>query len=140
MLVGYRYDHATETKPLFPFGFGLSYTTFSYHDLKVAPVPGGYRLTVRMRNTGRRTGADVVQAYMTFPKAAREPPGQLAAFAPVTLAPGAVRTVTLTVPAGQLATFQSSRVDHGPGHLHDRGRRQLGVPADPRRADGGRGR
>jgi beta-glucosidase len=107
LLVGYRYDHATRTKPLFPFGFGLSYTTFSYHHLTVTPTSAGYTLSVRMSNTGNRAGTDVVQAYMTFPKAAHEPPGQLAAFSPVTLAAGASQTVHLTVPASQLATYQS---------------------------------
>ncbi len=115
LLVGYRFDHATGTKPLFPFGFGLSYTTFSFRRLRVAPTPTGYAVSVRMRNTGRRSGTDVVQAYLTFPKRAGEPPGQLAAFAAVTLAPGTARTVTLTVPASQLATFQASGWTTVPG-------------------------
>ena len=113
--VGYRYDHATGTKPLFPFGFGLSYTTFSFSHLRVAPVADGYALTVRVANTGHRAGTDVAQAYLTFPKPADEPPGQLAAFAPVTLAPGTAQTVTLTVPHSQLESFQSTGWTTVPG-------------------------
>jgi beta-glucosidase len=103
--VGYRYDHATGTTPLFPFGFGLSYTTYSFSGLRVTRVSGGYALTVQVANTGHRTGTDVAQAYLTFPRKAGEPPGQLTAFAPVTLAPGTSKTVTLRVPDSQLATF-----------------------------------
>jgi beta-glucosidase len=103
--VGYRYDHATGTKPLFPFGFGLSYTTYAFHDLRVTRVAGGYTLTVQVANTGHRAGTDIAQAYLTFPKRAGEPPGQLAAFAPVTLAAGSTTTVTLHVADSQLTTY-----------------------------------
>lgn len=113
--VGYRYNHATRTRPLFPFGFGLSYTTFAIRDLRVARMTGGYALTVRVADTGHRSGTDVVQAYLTFPKAAGEPPGQLAAFAPVTLAAGSSTTVTLHVSDSQLATFQAAGWTTVPG-------------------------
>lgn len=113
--VGYRYDHATGTKPLFPFGFGLSYTTFSFSHLTVARSSDGYRVTVQVTNTGSRDGSDVAQAYLTFPTRAAEPPGQLAAFAPVTLAAGATQTVDLTIPASQLQTFQASGWTTVPG-------------------------
>ena len=70
-LVGYRYDHATRTKPLFPFGFGLSYTLVLVSAIcGVARAAAGWTLSVRMTNTGRRSGTDVVQAYLTFPRAA----------------------------------------------------------------------
>jgi beta-glucosidase len=113
--VGYRYDHATGTKPLFPFGFGLSYTTFSISGLRVTKVAGGFALTVRVANTGRRTGTDVAQAYLTFPKRAGEPPGQLVAFAPVTLAAGTSQTVALHVSATQLASYQPTGWSTVPG-------------------------
>ena len=103
--VGYRYDHATGTRPLFPFGFGLTYTTFRIRDAAVAQAAGGYSVSAVVTDTGSRAGSDVVQAYLTFPPAAGEPPGQLAAFAPVTLAAGQSRTVTLTVPATRLRTY-----------------------------------
>jgi len=113
--VGYRFNHATGIRPLFPFGFGLSYTTFSYRYATVVHQAGGYDVSVVVENTGRRVGTDVAQAYLTFPKAADEPPGQLAAFATVTLAPGASRTITLTVPDAQLSTFQTDGWETVPG-------------------------
>ncbi len=113
--VGYRFNHATGTRPLFPFGFGLSYTTFSYRHATVVHRSGGYAVSVVVTNTGGRVGTDVAQAYLTFPTAAAEPPGQLAAFATVNLAPKVSRTVTLTVPADQLKTFQSSGWETVPG-------------------------
>jgi len=113
--VGYRYDHATGTRPLFPFGFGLSYTTYSFRGLRVTRQAGGYTLTVRVANTGHRTGTDVAQAYLTFPKRAGEPPGQLVAFAPVTLAAGTSTTVALHVTDAQLATYQPTGWSTVPG-------------------------
>ena len=104
--VGYRFNHTTGTKPLFPFGFGLSYTTFSYRHATVTHSSAGYAVSVTVTNTGQRVGTDATQAYLTFPKSAGESPGQLAAFATVTLAPGVSRVVTLTVPDAQLRTFQ----------------------------------
>jgi beta-glucosidase len=106
--VGYRYDHATGTKPLFPFGFGLTYTNFAVSHGTVARSGTGYAVTVSLANTGHRSGTDVVQAYLTFPKRADEPPAQLAAFAPVTVGLGQSRTVTLTVPATAFRSFQSA--------------------------------
>ena len=97
--VGYRwYDHSGE-KPLFPFGFGLSYTTFGYSDLRVDPVgqngSGGYQVSVTVANTGRREGAEVVQLYLESPAAAQEAPKQLKAFMKLSLAPGQRERVTL---------------------------------------------
>ena len=113
--VGYRYNHASGTKPLFPFGFGLSYTTFAFKKAVVVHQGDGYAVSVVVSNTGKRVGTDVVQAYLTFPKAAGEPPGQLCAFATVTLAPGISRTVTLTVPDQQLQSFQGTGWTTVPG-------------------------
>ena len=108
LLVGYRFDHATRTTPLFPFGFGLTYTTFSYRHAVVTQRGDGYAVSVVVTNTGRRTGTDVAQVYLTYPTAAGEPPGQLAAFTTVTLAPGSSQVVTMTVPDNQLETYQPS--------------------------------
>jgi beta-glucosidase len=102
--VGYRYNHATGVQPLFPFGYGLSYTRFTLGKLGVRRTASGYALTVRVSNKGGVAGTAVPQAYLTYPTAAGEPPAQLVAFAPVTLGAGASRTVTLSVPA---SAFQS---------------------------------
>jgi len=116
LLVGYRFNHATGTKPLFPFGFGLSYTSFSYQRATAVRQRGSYAVSVVVQNTGQRAGTDVVQAYITHPAAAHEPPGLLAAFATVTLAPGESRVVTLTIQRKQLETFQANGWTTVPGN------------------------
>jgi len=113
--VGYRYNHATGIKPLFPFGFGLSYTTFTVGDATSAPSGQGSTVSVVLTNTGSRAGTDVVQAYLTFPAGAGEPPGQLVAFAPVTLAAGASKTVTLRIPETAFQSYQGSAWTTVPG-------------------------
>ncbi len=113
--VGYRYDHATGTTPLFPFGFGLSYTTFSLSGLSGTWTGTGEHLTVRVANTGTRRGTAVPQVYVTHPAAAGEPPAELAAFTTVTLGPGQHRTVALDVPASALRTYQGGGWTTVPG-------------------------
>ncbi len=104
--IGYRYDHATGVRPLFPFGFGLSYTRFTLSHLRRhADVGGGVSLTVAVTNTGRRAGIAVPEAYVTQPAAADEPPAQLAAFASVAVAPGRTRTVTMSIPSTAFAAY-----------------------------------
>jgi len=103
--VGYRYNQATGVQPLFPFGFGLSYTRFRLGGLSVARTAGGVSLGVVVTNTGRRSGTAVPEAYLTYPAAAGEPPDQLVAFRAVTLGPGQSRTVTLPIPASSFTTY-----------------------------------
>lgn len=98
--VGYRWYQARHIKPLFPFGFGLSYTTFSFSDIKVVPgAPGSrhYTISFQVKNTGQRAGAEVAQVYVGFPPIpeGNEPPRQLKAFRKVTLQPGESREVSL---------------------------------------------
>ncbi len=102
--VGYRWYNATGTQPLFPFGFGLSYTGFAFDGLSVTPSSDGYSVTVEVTNTGSRTGTEVPQVYLTDPSAAAQPPAELAAFSTVTLAPQQSTAVTLDVPD---SAFQS---------------------------------
>jgi beta-glucosidase len=91
LLVGYRWYDAKHLAPLFPFGFGLDYTTFAYRKLKVAPVsgrgsdPAVARATIEVRNTGRGAGADVPQLYVADPASSGEPPNQLKGYDRVTL-------------------------------------------------------
>lgn len=89
--VGYRHYLARGIRPLFPFGFGLSYTTFAIGRLRVPDrVRAGTAVTatVRVRNTGARAGSEVVQAYVESPPSAGEPSPTLQGFARVTLRPG----------------------------------------------------
>ncbi len=104
--VGYRWYDARHIQPLFPFGYGLSYTTFKLTHLIISPqkLTGGQSLndarvtaTVSIANTGRRAGAQVVEAYVEQPKTNGEPPRQLCGFAKVFLRSGETRDVTLTL-------------------------------------------
>lgn len=97
--VGYRAIAASGTTPLFPFGYGLSYTTFQFSDLKVTLNRGRAVATAsfHVTNTGKSAGAEVAQLYLGFPPIAAgdEPPLQLKAFRKVTLKPGETKIVKL---------------------------------------------
>ena len=104
--VGYRWYDATHTQPLFPFGFGLSYTTFRLNRLAVEPrelksksgaAPGVVLVKVDVTNTGARDGAEVVEAYVADPPKNGEPPHQLRGFAKVRLKVGETKSVTFTL-------------------------------------------
>jgi len=101
-------------KPLFPFGYGLSYTSFRYGDLRVdrpfTSASGTVEVSVDVTNTGVRAGSDVVQLYSTaLDSRARQPLKQLRAFQKVDLAPHQTRTVKLTVAAADLAFWDVTR-------------------------------
>jgi beta-glucosidase len=99
--VGYRWYDANNLTPVFPFGFGLSYTQFAFSNLQISPavVDGtqNVQVSATVTNTGQRAGSDVAQLYLGDPPAAGEPPRQLAGFQRVTLAPGASAQVSFTV-------------------------------------------
>lgn len=105
LFVGYRWYDARRTEVAFPFGHGLSYTTFSYGDAAAAVgEDGDLRVTVPVTNTGDRAGREIVQVYTSLPggtvqRSVRE----LKAFASVALEPGETQTVTLTVRRKDLA-------------------------------------
>jgi beta-glucosidase len=114
-LVGYRWYDAKGVEPLFPFGFGLSYTSFAYEGLEAttaaADAPGGgsaARTTVSftVRNTGARAGAEVAQVYAgDCPRGGTRPPRQLAGFTKVALEPGASARVTVELAPEALASW-----------------------------------
>lgn len=91
--VGYRHDDQDNIEPLFPFGFGLSYTTFTFSNLRV----GGQTIDFDVTNSGKVAGSEVAQVYVTMPPVAGEPPKQLRAFQKVTLDPGKSAHVRLTL-------------------------------------------
>jgi beta-glucosidase len=102
--VGYRWYQSHQVEPLFPFGFGLSYTRFSYSGLTVvAGRPGAHTATVRFHvtNIGKRQGAEVAQVYVGFPRieAGEEAPRQLKGFRKIMLAPGESREVVVALDA-----------------------------------------
>ncbi|MGI8334016.1 beta-glucosidase [Actinomadura scrupuli] len=107
VMVGYRHYDANGITPSFPFGFGLSYTTFGYGDLAVRP--GGVSVTVT--NTGQRTGTAVPQLYLGMPApdaGTPQPPRALKGFAKVVLAPGQSRRVTFPLNARSYAFWHQA--------------------------------
>lgn len=107
LLVGYRWYQAKHLTPLFPFGFGLSYTSFRFSGLRVRTRGGNVRVTFRIANTGHRAGADVAQVYVGDPAVAGEPPEQLKGFLRVALRPGQARRVTITLAPVSFAHWSS---------------------------------
>jgi beta-glucosidase len=97
ILVGYRWFDQKGLAPLFPFGHGLSYTSFGYGNLRISPDHGdGGKVTVvvTVTNTGRVAGKEVAELFLGFPAAAGEPPRQLKGFEKVQLPPGESKDVT----------------------------------------------
>jgi beta-glucosidase len=109
VFVGYRYYDKKEVESLFPFGHGLSYTTFAYSDLKVAKkVKAGekVKVTLKVKNTGQAAGREVVQLYVADPQSALpRPPKELKAFAKVALKPGQSKTVAFTLDERALSYY-----------------------------------
>jgi beta-glucosidase len=93
--VGYRWFDSQRIQPLFPFGYGLSYTSFRYSRLRVAGRRSRATVSFTLANTGARDGGDVAQVYVGFPKWTGEPPHQLKGFRRVALASGAAERLTI---------------------------------------------
>lgn len=102
---GYKWFDAENKEPLFPFGFGLSYTTFSYSKIKAAASGRNLTVTFDVRNAGKAAGAEVAQVYVSFPANAGEPPKRLVAWDKMQLAAGESKAVTLTVDPLHLSIF-----------------------------------
>ncbi|HEX6880085.1 MAG TPA: glycoside hydrolase family 3 C-terminal domain-containing protein [Terriglobales bacterium] len=102
--VGYKWYDAENKEVLFPFGHGLSYTTYAYSDLKVTP---GQQTTITfsVKNTGQREGAEIAQVYAALPASAAEPPKRLVGFSKVWLKPGESKQVTVSVEPKYLSIF-----------------------------------
>lgn len=106
--VGYRYFNTFAPKAVaYPFGFGLSYTTFDFNDMTVESAGDGWDVTVTVTNSGKVSGKDVVQLYVRAPKGKLDKPErELKGFAKTPeIAPGESCAVTIHVPAGSLASY-----------------------------------
>jgi beta-glucosidase len=113
IFVGYRHYDTIAINPLFPFGFGLSYTTFAYESLRLSTtsLKDGETLEVSVDiiNTGLRQGQEVIQVYLRDPEAQRvRPDKELKAFAKVALEPGERKTVTLLLDRSSLAYYDDA--------------------------------
>ena len=126
--VGYRFYDANNETPLFPFGYGLSYTRFAFSELKITPQqvqnnvsgPGPtschcngqsvnlVTVTATITNTGRVAGSDVAQLYLDLPAVAGQPPRQLEGFQKVTLRPGQSATVRFKLNGHELSYWNDS--------------------------------
>jgi beta-glucosidase len=107
--VGYRWYDSQNKTPLFPFGYGLSYTSFGFSNLSVGALSGGTAtVTATVTNTGTAAGAEVAQLYVGDPASAGEPPKQLKGFTRVSLQPGQSQTVQFTVTSHDLAHWSDS--------------------------------
>jgi beta-glucosidase len=111
IFVGYRGYEQNGTKPLFPFGFGLSYTTFRFANLSVQPDGASgkgrrYVVSADVTNTGKREGAEVAQLYISAPSGSvPRPPKELKGFVKVNLKPGETRRVVFALDARSFAYF-----------------------------------
>jgi beta-glucosidase len=114
--VGYRYFDKHNVEPLFPFGYGLSYTKFDYSDLKVSPNKMSsdhpVEVSLSVRNSGSRPGAEVVELYVHDEHASVDRPlRELKGFTRVELAPGETKAVRFTLDRSALSFYSTARKD-----------------------------
>ena len=128
--VGYRYFDTFDKEVSYPFGFGLSYTTFDYSDATATVAGDKVIVTVTVKNTGSYRGKEVVQLYVTAPKGKLNKPAQeLKAFAKTReLAPGESENVTMTINPIDLASFNTAKS----AWVTDAGTYQLKIGASSR--------
>ena len=107
--VGYRWYDATDQRPLFPFGYGLSYESFRVSDVRAFsnPFAGGALVLARVTNTSRQAGSTTVELFLQSPPAAHEPPKQLKGYTNVTLAPGQTKFVLFRLTPSDLAYYDA---------------------------------
>jgi beta-glucosidase len=101
--VGYKWYESEHKDPLFPFGFGLSYTSYSYSNLKADNAQRSVTFTVK--NTGKRAGAEIAQVYATLPEAAGEPFKRLVGWLRIELAPSESKSVSVAVDPRVMSIF-----------------------------------
>jgi len=114
--VGYRWYDAKDIAPLFPFGYGLSYTQFKFGDIRVSQPAttsrGQVTVSASITNTGKRAGADVAQVYVDDPASTGEPPEQLKGFDKVSLNPGQTKRVSFQLPVSSAFSYWDSTANN----------------------------
>jgi len=105
--VGYKWYDAEKKPVLFPFGFGLSYTTFAYSNLSLKPGDSTV-VSFTVKNTGKRAGKEIGQIYASLPDSAGEPPKRLVGWIGVELAPGESKQLSVPVTRDRLTVFDES--------------------------------
>jgi beta-glucosidase len=113
IFVGYRWYDSRHLAPLYPFGAGLSYTTFGYSNLRVRAGDGGYDVSFEVRNTGSRIGSEVPQVYLDAPASHPVPMADsaLVGFQRVTLRPGQSARITVHIGQRQLSYWSTVQQD-----------------------------
>jgi len=106
--VGYKWYDAEKKPVLFPFGFGLSYTSYAYSDLKVKPGKEKTTVTFTVKNTGSRPGAEVAEVYAALPAEAGEPPKRLVGWSKIKLQAGESKEVTVNIDSAYLSIFDEA--------------------------------
>ena len=110
IMVGYRYFDTMKRRVNFPFGYGLSYTTFKYSDAKLTGANGSYTASITVTNTGKVAGKETVQLYIGDDEASViRPAKELKGFKKVSLQPGESQTVTFNITEEQLQFFDEAR-------------------------------
>jgi len=105
--VGYKWYDAENKQVLFPFGYGLSYTTFEYASLKIR-TGDSVTVSFSVRNTGSCEGVEIAEVYATLPGDSGEPPKRLVGWSRVQLKPGESKEVSLTIPKEYLSIFEEA--------------------------------
>ncbi|HKF49877.1 MAG TPA: glycoside hydrolase family 3 C-terminal domain-containing protein [Terracidiphilus sp.] len=106
--VGYKWYDAEHKTVLFPFGYGLSYTSFGYGGLKVTPGDT-VKVTFTLSNTGQRAGAEIAEVYAALPAQAQEPPKRLVGWSKVDLKPGEHKPVTVEIEKKYLSIWDEDK-------------------------------
>lgn len=111
IFVGYRWYDKQNIQPLFPFGFGLSYTTFAYSDLKSSSAADGVDVSFTVKNSGKVTGTEIAQVYLGAPEKEAVPMAvkALSGFSRVDLAPGESKQVHVHIPVRQLCYWSEEK-------------------------------
>jgi beta-glucosidase len=107
--VGYKWYQAEHQPVLFPFGFGLSYTSYAYSGIKIESVKNECMVSFSITNTGERPGTEIAEVYVALPRAAGESFHRLAGWARVELKPGELKTVSVTIDPLMLSIYDEQK-------------------------------